>query len=279
MSVVTSAHIEQYRRDGAVLIKGALSSADVAQLERGIEQCYREERGPATVVEGGATGGATVVRDYASMESPVLADLLGSGRIGAIGSALMQAPSAQLILDQVFYKAGGPVVATPWHQDTPFLRVRGESIVRLWFPCDFSPRHLTVQVLRGSHRWDMIFSTQVRSGDPSAKEGATGIGDPGMPMVPDVARFPESFDILTFDVAPGDVLAFQGNVVHGAGGHPNHPTPRRAYAVLLGGPDLRYHAPRGKAFPSPGRMRGLRAKDDIPDAAKIGAYPDAFPVC
>ena len=104
-----------------------------------------------------------------------------------------------------------------------------------------------------------------------------GVGDAVLPPVPDVARYRDSFDILSWDVEPGDALAFQGNMLHGAGGHPGHDRPRRAFAVLLGGPDLRYHAPKGKAFPAPGKIQGLKL-DDIPDGAPIGNHPNAFPV-
>jgi hypothetical protein len=96
--------------------------------------------------------------------------------------------------------------------------------------------------------------------------------------VPDVARYRDSFDILSWDVEPGDALAFQGNMLHGAEGHPGHDRPRRAFAALFGGPNLRYHAPQGKAFPTPGKIQGLQL-EAIPDGALIGNHQDAFPVC
>ena len=64
----------------------------------------------------------------------------------------------------------------------------------------------------------------------------------------------------------------------GADGRAASGGPRRAFAVLLGGPDLRYHKPAGAAFPSPGRKRGL-SRDDILQGAPIGDYPAAFPLC
>jgi hypothetical protein len=280
-SRVTLADIQTYHRDGAVLVKRVLNPQALELLRAGVEEAYRRQSRRKTKVDAEQGSGETLVLDYASQESPALRALIDSGTIGEIGARLMGTRSAHLVLDQIFHKARGPIVATPWHQDTPFLRVRGYDLIRLWFPCDFSPREITVQVARGSHRWNVVWNTrlsdEMMNANAQAKAEVAPVGDPLLPPAPDVRRYRDSFDILSWDVEPGDVLAFQGNMLHGSDGLPNYDQPRRALAVLLGGPDLRYHVPHGKAFPSPGRVRGQRATDDIPNGAPIGAYEDAFP--
>lgn len=281
---ITAADIARYQRDGAVLIKSVLDADALRLLESGVEEVFSDLGKRYTTVGSAEQAGKTVVREYVSQDSPSLRSLVRGGLLGEIGATLMQTPSAQLILDQVFYKTQGPIVATPWHQDTPFLRVRGHDMIRLWFPCDRSPRALTVQVVRGSHRWNVVYNTSgeqpnttmiVASGSGS---DPNGVGDAVLPPVPDVARYRDSFDILSWDVEPGDVLAFQGNMLHGTEGHPGHDRPRRAFAVMLGGPSLRYHKPQGKAFPPPGKFEGAKY-EDIPNGAPIGNYPEVFPVC
>lgn len=281
---ITDEDIARYQRDGAVLIKGALKPEALRFLETGVEEVYRDLGKRYTRVSSPSGEGETVVREYVSQDSPSLRTLMASGVIGEIGATLMQTPSAQLVLDQVFYKTKGPIVATPWHQDTPFLRVRGNDLIRLWFPCDHSPRALTVQVVRGSHRWNVVYNTSGEQPNETmivgsgSKSDPNGVGDAILPPVPDVARYRDSFDILSWDVEPGDALAFQGNMLHGTDGHPGHDRPRRAFAVLLGGPDLHYHAPKGKAFPVPARVQGIQF-NDIPNGAPIGNHRDAFPIC
>jgi ectoine hydroxylase-related dioxygenase (phytanoyl-CoA dioxygenase family) len=281
---ITDEDIARYQRDGALLLKGVLEPASVTLLETGVEEVYRERGRRYTSLSSASGEGETSVREYVTQDSPSLRSLLESGVIGEIGAVLMQTPSAQLVLDQVFYKRKGPIVPTPWHQDTPFLRVRGHELIRLWFPCDCSPRRLTVQVVRGSHRWNVVYNTAGEQPNETmivasaSKSDRNGVGDALLPPAPDIARYRESFDILTWDVDPGDVIAFQGNMLHGAEGHPGHDRPRRAFAVMLGGPNLRYHAPKGKAFPAPGKVRGIKF-DPIPDGAPIGNHQEAFPVC
>jgi ectoine hydroxylase-related dioxygenase (phytanoyl-CoA dioxygenase family) len=278
--VVTAEQIADYERDGAIVIRNVLDSEMLDLLTRGVEEAYALQSEPSSRLKPKGEG-ETVVRDYVSPDSPALTALMSRGVIGRIGAALMRSPSAHLILDQIFYKKGGEIVPTPWHQDTPFLRVRGQALIRLWFPCDFSPKDLTVQVVRGSHRWNVVYGTgvTVEGGMAAGKGDRPLIGDAQAPPPPDVRSHRDSFDIMSWDVAPGDVLAFQGNMLHGTEGRTTPAGPRRAFAVLMGGPDLAFHQPTGVAFPSPGRKRGLRVRDDIPEGAPIGNYEDAFPNC
>ncbi len=269
-----------YRRDGAVVLRGVLDASALALLEAGVEEAYHNRNQRHSVVRNAEGKGETLVEQYPSQHSPSLAALVASGVPGQIAARAMGTPSAQLVLDQIFYKCPGPVAATPWHQDTPFLRVRGDDLVRVWLCADPSPADLTVQVVRGSHRWNVVYNTRSMAASPvvPAREGDFAndqLGDAHLPLVPDVAGQRESFEILRFDVEPGDALIFQGNVLHGAEGRADYPLGRRAFASLWGGPLLRYHRSEGKTFPPPG---GEPPEGKIADGAPIGQYETAFPV-
>lgn len=273
------AEVAAYRRDGAVLLKGVLGDASRRLLEAGVEEIFASEgeRRDVTLNEG---DGRTVVRDYATFDSPSLKRLLHEGTMNTVASRLMETPHAQLVLDQVFYKYPGPILPTPWHQDTAFLRVRGNDLIRLWTTCDKSPRNVTVQVVRGSHRWNVVYSAgsiKASNAQGYGREPGSAVGEVWLPETPDVARHRDSFDIMEWDVEPGDILAFQGNMLHGTEGNAISATPRRAFAVMCGGPDLMCHNPEGKAFPSPGRKAGRVGSDRFPAGAAIGDHEDAFP--
>lgn len=278
---VTAEDIAAYDRDGAVLLKGVLDPPALRLLEAGIEEAYASPGSRYSRVRNADGEGETFVEQYVSQRSPSLKALIDSGVVGEIAGRLMRAPSAQLILDQIFYKSPGLIVPTPWHQDTPFLRVRGQDMVRLWMPCDPSPAKITVQVVRGSHRWNIVYRAsggkkdRVTKAEVLGEYSHDGMGDDWLPLPPDVAAHRDSFDIMRWDVEPGDVLAFQGNMLHGAEGLAQYDRPRRAFASMWGGPMLRHHAPRGKAFPAPGALGGDAA---IPHGAPIGDHEDAFPV-
>ena len=277
---VSPEDVTAYQRDGAVLIKGVLSGAELELLERGLEQIHGTPSEMFSRFEAPDGRGETMVDQFPSLHSIFLHQLLKEGPVAELAARLMGASSAQLVLDQMFYKRKGLIVPTPWHQDTPFLRVRGHDMARVWLSCDPSPRDVTVQVVRGSHLWNVVFDTpSAASGDVvKAGEGSgftyNGIGDAEMPPVPDIEGHRDSFDILGFDVEPGDAVVFQGNVLHGAAGRDNHPYARRAFATMWGGPELRYHEPPGHAIPLPGDTRGK----PVPHGARIKDHTDAFPV-
>jgi ectoine hydroxylase-related dioxygenase (phytanoyl-CoA dioxygenase family) len=224
--------------------------------------------------------GETLLEMFPSLHCPSLQALLAAAPAAELAARLMGTPSAQLILDQTFYKASGFINPTPWHQDTPFLRVRGHDMARVWLSCDPSPRDLTIQVVRGSHRWNVVYNTRgaqtsevVTTGEGSAFT-FEGMGDEALPPAPDVARYRDSFEILSWDVEPGDALVFNGNVLHGAEGRAQHPTPRRAFTSMWGGPELRYHQLDRNASPTLAEISGRTA----PHGARVGDFEDIFTV-
>jgi ectoine hydroxylase-related dioxygenase (phytanoyl-CoA dioxygenase family) len=277
---VSETDIASYHRDGAVLLKGVLDPEELRLLAEGVDQVYADPGERSSVVRSPEGQGETLVLNYPTARSAALRALMERGVIAQVAGKLMRTPQAQLVFEQIFYKTPGRIVPTPWHQDTPFLRLRGYDMCRVWLTADYSPSDITVQVVRGSHRWNVVFSPETGERDPVVKSDEKAgysndnLGDPGLPPPPDVARYRDSFDILTFEVEPGDALVFQGNMLHGAQGRDSWERPRRAFATMWGGPQLKYHEPHGKAFPPPGSLR----EHPVPDGAPIGEHPEVFPV-
>lgn len=278
---ITEEQIDAYQRDGAVLIKGVLSRDELELLEAGLEEVHSRPSAMFSRVEAADGTGETIVDQLPSSRSPLLQRLIRESPAAELAARMMRAPSAQLVLDQVFYKRAGRVVPTPWHQDTPFLRVRGHDMARVWLTCDPSPRDVTVEVVRGSHMWNVVYDTATMAASSSVAttdEGSdfsySGIGDGRLPAVPDIEAHRGSFDIIGFDVQPGDAVVFHGNILHGASGRAAHPHPRRAFATMWGGPELRHYQPRGHAMPLPGEAHDKA----IPQGDRIGDHTDAFPL-
>ena len=275
---LTDEQIAQYQRDGAILLKGVLTGEEKTLLEQGFEES-RTNPGKRSTRASSPTGeGETFMETFPSLNSPSLKKLLDMGRIPEIAARMMEAPSAQLVLGQIFYKAKGSIIPTPWHQDTPYLRLRGDDMIRVWVTADYSPKELTLQIVRGSHRWGIVFDPRLpgeEKGHIKETEGrmiqiASGNG----PRVPDIEKYRGSFDILSWDVEPGDALVFNGNMIHAAGGAKNYPTHRRAYTTMWGGPSLQYITPPDNALPTLAQIN----KVDVPYDVPIGDYPQAFPI-
>jgi ectoine hydroxylase-related dioxygenase (phytanoyl-CoA dioxygenase family) len=277
---ITSDQARQYQRDGALLIRNALSAAELELLEAGLEESRENPGSRFTRVNGADGRGETLVELLPSLDCPSLRALMQTGTLARLAGELMAAPSTQLVFDQVFYKQPGHVLPTPWHQDTPFLRVRGHDMARVWLCCDSSPADLTVQVVRGSHLWNVTYGTNpggaktVAIADEGRDFTYDGMQTQSAPQVPDVAGQKDSFDILRWDVEPGDALVLNANVLHGADGREHHPVPRRAFASIWGGPDVLNYSPQQHAVPSFAETMGHQ----VPHGARIGDYPQAYPI-
>ena len=278
---LTPEQIRQYQRDGAILVRGALATAEMALLEQGLEESYTNPGKRTTKASDNSGAGETFLASFPHLESPSLKALLGTGTIAELAGRMMMADSAQLILDQIFYKGRGHIIPTPWHQDTPYLRVRGDDMIRVWLTADPSPRDLTLKIVRGSHRWNVVYDPRLGAGrDGHIRKTGDGKmiqmkgGEIAGPTVPDIDQYSDSFDILSWDVQPGDALVFNGNMLHAAGGADDYPQRRRAYTTMWGGPNLNYIAPPDNALPTLAEVNRIH----VPPNSRLGDCPDAFPI-
>ena len=102
-----------------------------------------------------------------------------------------------------------------------------------WLPLDPVTRESgALSFVAGSHRWERWFQPE-----PFAKGGAEYERGEGYEPMPDIDA--GGYDILSWDMEPGDALAFHAMTVHGAGGNLTSGTRRRGYAVRYCGDGLR----------------------------------------
>ncbi|WP_327434070.1 phytanoyl-CoA dioxygenase family protein [Streptomyces sp. NBC_01236] len=96
------------------------------------------------------------------------------------------------------------------HQDNFYLRVEPGTCVAAWIACDAIDRENGgLEVVPGTHRMDLFC--------PEEADAALSFAREYVPPPPGLAAVP-------VDMAPGDVLFFNGSLVHGSG--PNRSTGR-----------------------------------------------------
>ena len=247
--------VEAYHRDGAVLVRG-LFADHVETIAAGIG-FNMDHPGPyaAENLKPGETG--RFFDDYCNWTRiPEFRDVITDPVIGEVASDLMRAERVQMFHDHVLVKEPGTAKQTPWHQDSPYYFVEGEQTVSFWCPVD-PVGEATLRCVAGSHRWPRpVLPTRWLSEDNFyADESAW------MP-VPDPDA--EGMEILEWPMQPGDAVAFDFRVLHGARG--NHSTARRrAFSLRLVGDDARYVERPGRTsppFPGHGMRPGERLRED-----------------
>jgi ectoine hydroxylase-related dioxygenase (phytanoyl-CoA dioxygenase family) len=288
-----AAEAETLHRDGAVLLRELMPKHWLDLLAEGLEEAWSHPTGMSMGVDM-----ALRIDQFPSMHVSALRRFIDESPVSEIVGRVLAAP-VRFYMDQMFYKPAGPVVTSAWHQDTCYYNIDGEDLVRAWVCVDPVPRAASIEVVRGSHLWNVTYRPPVGRdpGDdpqaaaaldadfaagkilvgPEAHNGWTyhdSFLDPALPRLPDIDAHRGSFDILGWDYQPGDVLLFHGHILHSARGGATLDHPRRAHASLWAGPDVHYCRRRSQVIPDP-----LPLYEEQPgDGQLLEEFPGVFPV-
>jgi ectoine hydroxylase-related dioxygenase (phytanoyl-CoA dioxygenase family) len=115
--------------------------------------------------------------------------------------------------EQVFSKSGGVTRRTPWHQDTPYLPVRGSQVAVLWMSFEPVPAGQALEFVRGSHRTTLYDGSRFDPDDDTAPL----YGDGSLPRLPDIEADRARWPIVSWATRPGDAIVFHPATLHGGG--------------------------------------------------------------
>lgn len=259
---ITDSDLEAYRRDGAVALRGVFAPEWIALLAEGVERNLADP-GPHAKHYTPEGKPGKFFGDYCNWRRiPAYERFLKDSPAASLAAQLMGSAKVNLFHEHVLVKEPGTLEPTPWHHDQPYYAVDGSQIVSLWVPLDPVPRATCVEYVAGSHRWGKWY-TPKRFVDSAEHANATG-GE----SVPDISNHRADYDLLAWDLEPGDCIAFHALTLHGAPGNPMA-TRRRAFAARYTGDDARYVLRDGFMSPPP--------QPDSPDPGAAMDSP-AFPV-
>lgn len=252
---VTEQDITDFQTDGVVLIKG-LFADHVETLGDGIEHNLRDP-GPyaAENLHKGEKG--RFFDDYCNwMRIPEFEQVIKKSCVGAVAAKLMNSQTVQLFHDHVLIKEPGTSKPTPWHQDAPYYFVSGTQTISFWVPLD-PVKEATLRCVAGSHLWEKpVLPTRWLSQKDFYPDSADYM------LVPDPDA--ENMRIKEWDMDPGDAVAFNFNVLHGARGNQSDQR-RRAFSLRLIGDDARYTTrpgPTSPPFPGHDMHEGQKLRQD-----------------
>ena len=254
---VTAQQIADYQRDGAVLIPGLFGDW-VDTMSAGIERNMREPGQYASEnLKPGDTG--RFFDDYCNWERIAeFVDVIRNSPAAEAAAALMGSNSAQIFHDHVLVKEPGTSKATPWHQDAPYYFVDGEQMLSFWVPME-PVKEATLRCIAGSHKWPkMVLPVRWLS------EQNFYAGKNDYIPVPDPDAEHGKYNVLEWEMQPGDAVAFHYKTVHGARANMAQRR-RRAFSMRWLGDDARYITRPGRTsppFPGHDMKDGQRLRED-----------------
>ena len=252
---VSSSDIEDYRRDGVVVVRG-LFSDHLEQLRAGVAR-NMEEPGPYAAENLHAHEAGRFFDDYCNWQRiPEFREVIEASDVAEVAAALMQSERVQLFHDHVLVKEPGTSKPTPWHQDGPYYFVKGRQTVSFWSPLD-PVTDATLRCVAGSHLWPKpVLPTRWLSEDSFYADDNAYIPVPD----PDADGMP----IREWALEPGDAVAFHFDTLHGARGNETNQR-RRAFSLRLVGDDACYTTRPGRTsppFPGHEMIDGQRLRED-----------------
>ena len=155
-----------------------------------------------------------------------------------LAAQLLDSKKVNLLYDQLFVKEPGTPNRTRWHNDQPYWAMRGWQVLSFWIALDpVTVDSGALEFVSGSHRWDRWF--QPHSFGETVGQDSYEI-NPNYEPMPDIEAQREDYELVSWDLEPGDVYVFHGLTVHGSGGNLRRDQRRRGYAVRYTGDDVVY---------------------------------------
>lgn len=224
---VTASDLERYDADGVVCLRGVLSPAWIRELQEAMEDVL-ENPGPQ------GRSGKFAYDTFMWTRNPAFWRLQAESPIPFLTAQLMRSNISHLMADVLFSKDRNTPDPTPWHQDQPYGWYNGKQVCSVWLPLDtVTLESGALEYVRGSHRPGVWY----RPVDFS--NGKVGDTTEFVPM-PDIEANRSAYDIVHFDLEPGDVLFHNLLVLHCAPGNSSSDRRRRAIAFRYAGDDATY---------------------------------------
>ena len=268
---ITPEMIEAFERDGVVLLREALSPEWLMLTEMGLARVLADSGVKKQQFFVGEDGEfQETVRNFDNAFE--IRRLLFDSPIAAIMGRFMNSKNVWYYSDEFFIKTSGGNERTPWHQDTPYFPVAGSQITSIWITLDPLSKDECLEFVVGSHKETMFDGFDPRNpGDPTS-----GFYNEGLPILPDIEANRGDFPIVSWELAPGDIILSSPSTIHGGG--PTHlNSQRRALAVRTFGDDV-VLAERPSSQPTVPLTPGLSIYLKPGDPLRSPWYPRLRPV-
>ena len=154
----------------------------------------------------------------------------------------MDSNYARFFHDHVLVKEPGSSIVTPWHQDQPYYCLEAKKNVSFWIPLDKIDSKKSLKCISGSHLWGKIHKPKRFNGEDLYENDKSE-------EMPDIDNNIHEYEVLNWELTPGDAIAFNFKVIHGADANLNNISRRRVFSARWVGDDGFFVDRKGKGSP------------------------------
>ena len=254
---------DDFRRDGVVYLPQLLGPEDLASARAAYDWTMANPGPFGGNISALADEGSTYYQDLCNPRSfPMYGSMLEKSPIPEAVAKLWNSDDVWLMYEQIFLKEGG-AYGTPWHQDLASITASGDHLAGVWITFDPLPKKYCLGTVRGSHRGPLYDR-------PADNEVAR--------PPPNVSAEEDKWDVVSWDITPGDVIIFHPGVLHG-GGVTTGGMRRRTLTLRFFGSDAVYTPCRGAitSFSSVPMIEGFHERMKDGDPFRDPIFPKVFP--
>jgi len=243
LSMITPEVIERFSKDGAVCLRGVFSAQWIETMRQAVEEVIAAP-GKQGAQYGRNEDSGTFHGDlYMWTFNQKFENFARNSPAGEIAGRLMQSEKINFFHDQLLVKEPGTSTPTPWHHDLTYWPVDGFDVCSIWTPLDHVTKDTgAVEYVAGSHRWDNRYEATDFTNRDLFKNDE-------LEKVPDINGNREKYNILSWDMEPGDCIVFHALTLHGSPGNSSSELRRRAFATRWCGDDAIYTIRKGMSKP------------------------------
>ena len=250
--------IEKYKKQGAIVIRSIFKEW-IDDLCIGVSKLMANPspRERSYLPEDGS---APFFQDLCNWQTiPEFKNFIMNSPLGKISAELMNSSIAMFFHDHVLVKEKGSTLVTPWHQDQPYYCVNAMQNVSFWIPLDKINKKTSLKCVSGSHLGGKLHK-------PKRFNGTDLYENDQSEEMPDIDLNIHKYKILSWDLEPGDAIAFNFKIIHGADGNIHQNSRRRIFSARVVGDDARFLNKKGKGSPTFEHLK-LKTGDklNIPD--------------
>ena len=218
---ITPDEIENYHRDGVVLLKNMFDAQWIEVLNQGLIKNTENPTHRARTWDRDAEGRTMFWDSQAWQGVDEYQQFIFNSPAAQLAGKLLRANEINFFFDAVFVRSPGTQFATPWHQDEPYWSIEGYDTCTIWMPLVPVKKENALAYVPGSHLSDQVFD-QYNFGDlnPDGKSEVDQVDFSGIAeaAIPDIDANRERFGVVSWDMEPGDCVAFNSRILHGGSG-------------------------------------------------------------
>lgn len=225
-----------YDLNGVAVIRNIINSRWLNDMRLAIDSIL-ENPGVASVEYTPSTNKGRYYGDFFLwIRNQTFKDFAFNSILPELAAKILDSKKINFFYDQLLVKEPNTSESTPWHHDLPYWPLSGKMIISFWIGFDKVTKNTgAVEYIKGSHKWNKFFSPASFGKDSGYNEIYKKMG---LDSVPDIDANKNQYEILSWNLEPGDITIHHPLILHGSSGNFSNNVRRRGLALRYIGDDV-----------------------------------------